>query len=224
MLPDLRDILNQLNLIPLPTYVLLFFATSSLLVLMKDWRISIIVLLFQYLIMGIVLARLIRPEIAFAKVLVGLFICCMLYLSARQAGWRRYLTATNKYVRDIVTKGYLTEPYASAGFTFRLMALLLMGVITFALTQTYPLMLVPIAVSVAIYWLCLSGLLLLLLTEEPFKAGQGLLCIVIGFELWYSVLDNRLLFVGMWGSVNLFLALVIGYLTTVRSVVLEENF
>lgn len=222
----------------------MFLLTSSSLVLIRDWRISIMTVLFQYLTMGIVLAQLIRPEVAFAKVLVGLFVCFMLYLSARQAGWRRYLTATRnhprtKYLSNLGLPLNWTQPFISPARTFRLMAILLIGVTTFSLAQTYPMPAIEqfspasseptssalsFTLSLAVYWLSLSGLLIVLLTDEPLKTGQGLLCMLMGFELWYSILESSLLLVGIWGGVNLLLALVIGYLTTVRSVILEEDF
>jgi len=72
--------------------------------------------------------------------------------------------------------------------------------------------------------LTLSGLLILILTEDPLKIGQGLLTAIIGFELWYTTLERSLLIVGLWGAVNLLLALAIGYLMAVRGVKLEEDF
>jgi len=221
---NLRELLNLLNRLPLELFVLLFFLTGGVLILLRDWRASVMALLAQYLAMGLVLARLVRPEVAMAKVLVGLFICLMLYLSASQASWRRQQTFTQHGPRALLAQRNLTGGVFPSGRTFRLMAMLLLSVTTFSLAQTYPISNLPLIVSIAIYWLTLAGLLILILTEEPLKIGQGLLTTITGFELWYTTLEESLLVVGLWGAVNLLLALAIGYLTAVRSINLEEDF
>lgn len=221
---SLQAILSSIQTIPLELPVLLLFLTGSLLVLIRDWRVSIVALLAQYLAMGLVLAHLVRPEIAFAKVLVGLFICPMLYLSARQAGWRYQLTFSQFGLRALLGQRTLTGEAFPPGRAFRLFLLLLLGVTTFSLAQTYPIDNLPQVVSVAVYWLAATGLLILMLTEESLKLGHGLLTAIIGFELWYTTLEQSLFIVGLWGAVNLLLALAVGYLTAVRGVKLEEDY
>ncbi len=224
MLPNLGDLLAVLNQLPLEAVVLPFFITGAALVLIRDWRVSVAALLVQYVVMGIVLARLVRPEIAMAKVLVGLFICPMLYLSARQANWRRQLTFAHDGLRVLLGQRTLAGEVFPPGRAFRLFAILLLGVTAFSLAQTYPVSDFPVPISMVIYWLIALGILILILTEEPLKIGQGLLTTIIGFELWYTTLEDSLLLVGLWGIVNLLLALAIGYLTAVRGVNLEEDF
>ena len=221
---SLQEIVNFIQQLPPGLPILLLFLTGGLLVLVRDWRISIVALLVQYLAMGLVLARLVRPEVALAKVLVGLFICPMLYLSARQAGWRYELTFSHFGLRALLGQRTLTGEVFPPGRAFRLILLLLLGVTTFSLAQTYPISNLPPVVSVAVYWMAASGILILMLTEEPLKLGQGLLTAIIGFELWYTTLEQSLLMVGLWGAVNLLLALAIGYLTAVRGVKIEEDF
>lgn len=204
--------------------MLLFFFTGSVLVLVRDWRASVGALLLQYLTLGFALTRLVRPEIAFVKLLVGLFICFMLYLSARQAGWRHRLTFWSHGLRALLGPRTVAGEVFPPGRAFRLMATVLMAVAAFSLAQSYPIGGLPAAISVAVYWLSLVGLLILMLTENPLKIGQGLLTGIAGFELWYTTLEGSLLLVGLWGVVNLLLALVVGYLAAVRGVILEEDF
>ena len=223
-LPALNDLLTLLNRLPLAIPILVFFLTGSILVLIRDWRVSVAALLIQYIAMGAALTHLVRPEIALVKVLVGLLICPMLYLSARQAGWRRHLTVAQDGVRALLGAQTRRGEVFPPGRTFRLLLLLLVGVTTFSLAQFYPIFNLPLLISIAIYWLALVGAVILVLTEEPLKIGQGLLTAITGFELWYTTLEQRLLLVGMWGAVNLLLALAIGYLAVARGVILEEDF
>ena len=213
-----------LSPIPLDVPVIIFFITGTILILIRDWRVSIAALLIQYLVMGVILVQLVRPEIAVIKVFVGLIICPMLYLSARQASWRRQLTFSRDGLRALIGTRTVAGEVFPPGRTFRLMGVLLLAVAAVSLARTYPLPLLPSAVIISVYWLALTGAFILMLTEEPLKVGQGLLSIFIGFELWYTVLEGSLILIGLWGIVNLLLALAIGYLTVVRGVNLEEDF
>ncbi len=220
MIPTFKDLLQQLNWLPLEAGVLVFFITGGVLVLIRDWRVSIGALALQYLVLGFVLSRLIRPEIAFAKVLVGLFVSLMLYLSARQSGWRRQASGLRALFGQRSVAGEAFPP----GRAFRLMALLLAAVAAISMSQTYPLSNLPAAASMAVYWLVMIGLLILILSENPLKAGQGLLTALTGFELFFATIESSLLMIGLLGIVNLLLAMTIGYLSTVRGVAIEEDF
>ena len=221
---SLRDFVNLVSWVPLTFFLVIFFITGTILVVIKDWRASVGAFLLQYLSMGLVLARLVRPEVAFAKVLVGLFICVIMYLSARQASWRHKLTSASIGLHILLGTRVVAGEVFPPGRAFRLMTVLLMGITAVSLGQNYPISTLPFVISIAVYWLCLAGFLLLILSENPLKIGQGLLTILIGFELWYTTLEGSLIVVGLWGSVNLILALAVGYLATVRSVILEEDF
>jgi hypothetical protein len=103
-----------------------------------------------------------------------------------------------------------------AGFAFRLLAVTLMALLTVTLSRTYPLPAIPPDVGLGCYWLILTGLLVLMMTEEPLKAGQGLLTAIVGFELLYALLERSLAMAWLWAAVNLLLTLAIAYLAVVR--------
>ncbi len=220
MIPTFKDLLQQLNWLPLEAGVLILFITGGVLTLIRDWRVSTGALALQYLAVGFVLSQLIRPEIAFAKVLVGLFVSLMLYLSARQSGWRRQPGGLRALFGQRSVAGEAFPP----GRAFRLMALLLAAVAAISMSQTYPLSNLPAAASMAVYWLVMIGLLILILSENPLKAGQGLLTALTGFELFFATIESSLLMTGLLGIVNLLLAMTTGYLSTVRGVAIEEDF
>ncbi|GAB4533865.1 MAG: hypothetical protein Kow0063_16370 [Anaerolineae bacterium] len=209
MLPSLYELLDQLGFITRELAVMGLFITGSVIVLAQDWRASLLGLLGQYLLAGLVLSRLVLPEVALIKVLVGALICPMLYLAARQAGWgvgRNSLSVGGR--RDIFP----------AGPPFRLLAIILVGLLAVALNRSYPLPIIPSDVGLGSYWLMLNGLLIMMLTGHPLKAGQGLLTGIIGFELLYSPIERSLAMVWLLAVVNLLLALAIAYLTVARDV------
>jgi hypothetical protein len=45
----------------------------------------------------------------------------------------------------------------------------------------------------------------------------------MGFGLFYVTLESSLLLTGMWGTVNLLIALAIGYLVVVKGAASEEE-
>ncbi len=102
-----------------------------------------------------------------------------------------------------------------ADFAFRLLAALFVGLAVYSLSRRYPLPEVPSDVGFACYWLASLGLLVLMLTDEPLKAGMGLLTFITGFELFFSVLERSLSVVGFLGIANFLIALAIAYLTGV---------
>jgi hypothetical protein len=206
-LPSLSEVLNQLGFITRELAIVGLFVAGGLVVLLPDWRASLLALLGQYLLAGLVLSRLVLPEVALIKVLIGALICPMLYLAARQAGWgtgRNSLVATAQ--RHIFP----------AGLAFRLLAVTLMALLAVALSQSYPLPAIPPDVGLGSYWLMLNALLIMILTEEPLKAGQGLLMGIIGFDLLYSPIERSLAMVWLLAVVNLLLTLAIAYLIVVR--------
>jgi hypothetical protein len=79
-------------------------------------------------------------------------------------------------------------------------------------------------VNTAVFWLTLAGLVTLTLTEEPIKTGHGLFTALTGFELFYATVENSLLLTGLWGAMNLLIALAIGYLTVIRGTGPEEEW
>lgn len=222
-IPSLADIFSLVQQIPAAAVLVVFLGTGTILLLMQDWRLTILAIEVQYLALGAQLAHLVRPEIAFAKVLTGIFVGLMLYLSARQAGWRQTLTLGAEGA-SALKNAPVTGSRRAAGRFFRLILALFLMVVAVSLAQTYPIDALPGAISASIYWLGLVGISLLILSENPLKVGQGLLTVLIGFDIWYSTLESSLLIVGMWGAVNLLLALAIGYLGIARGVNLEEDF
>ncbi len=219
------------------------FVTASLILVGRDWRSLILALLIQYILVGLVLARLVRPDIATLKVMIGAFICPILFLSARQVSvrglpislsltraqvadqshqaswWRRSLATMASLIRG---QGRRRSP-AATGFVFRIFVALLMMLVAINLSQMVALPGLPSSVNTAVFWLILAGLTTLALTEDPIKVGHGLFTALVGFELFYATLERSLLLTGMWGAINLLIALAIGYLTVVKGTGLEEE-
>jgi uncharacterized MnhB-related membrane protein len=204
----LAEVIARLSFLTASSAVVGLVVTASLIIIVRDWRVSLAALLAQYLLTGFLLTRLIPPEVATVKTLIGALICPILYLTARRVRWGRQ--RSNNDVSTLPT-GWEVFP---VGLPFRLLAVVLVGLVASSLLNSYPLPEVPRDIGFACYWLALMGLLAMILTAEPLKAGLGLLTFMAGFELFYAALESSLSVVGLLGIVNLFMALAMAYLAS----------
>lgn len=210
------------------------FITAGSIIVGRDWRWLILALLGQYVLMGFALAEVVRPDIATLKVMIGAFICPILFLSARQVSsepgmslqirqaasgvqqwWRQ------RYVIIALKNNDPDSPPTS--LVFRGLLVLLMFLIAYTLSGNFPLPGLMASANTAAYWLILAGLVTLSLTEAPIKVGLGLFTMLTGFEFFYVTVEDSLLLTGLWGAINLLIALVIGYLTIVHGTRPEED-
>jgi hypothetical protein len=210
--PTLSEVIARLSFLTASPAVVGLVVTASLIVMVRDWRVSLAALLAQYLLLGFLLTRLISPEVAAVKTLVGALICPILYLTARRVRWGRQ---KDKDRSSPLLTGWEVFP---VGLPFRLLAVVLTGLVTSSFLNSYPLPEVPRDIGFTCYWLVLIGLLAMILTTEPLKAGLGLLTFMAGFELFYTALESSLSVVGFLGIVNLLMALAIAYLASAREV------
>src|SRR5262245_3474315 len=93
-MPTLPEILDRLQFINYENALIGLLFTAGAILISRDWRFLIFVLLIQYILEGIILSRLVRPDIAVLNVMIGAFICPILFLSARQA----YATSLSAYL------------------------------------------------------------------------------------------------------------------------------
>lgn len=235
-MPTLPEILTRLQFLTQESVLLGLFITAGLILISRDWRTLILALLAQYILAGLILSRLVRPDIAVLKVMIGAFICPILFLSARQVSTGFPLSSPlsdsrkgfshwwqNFSLMSLLMGRERRRSRAATGFIFRVLVAVLMIIFATTLSQTFALPGISPDVTTAVYWLILAGLVTLILTEEPMRAGHGLFTVLIGFDLLYTTLENSLLMTGLWGAVNLLIALAIGYLTVVKGAAPEEE-
>jgi hypothetical protein len=238
-MPTLPEIIERLSFFATTPAVVAVMFTAGTMVVIKDWRVSLLALVIQYVIVGLLLTGAVRVELAAIKTLVGAMLCLILYVTARHVDWGRPVPAPAPPPME--REDELAEPTASprtrpalrarlssaeaAGargtlpteLPFRFLAALLVMVAAYSGASTYRLPDVSEAISLAVYTLAALGLLAMGLTDEPLKAGLGLLTFVSAFELFYTVLEPSLFVVGFLGLANFLIALAIAYLTVARA-------
>lgn len=237
-MPPLPELLSQFQFVSYETALFGLFLTAGVILITRDWRLLILGLLVQYILAGLILSRFVQAEIAVLQVMIGAFICPILFLSVRQVSVepasagrlavpsedRAWFDRFLDWAEDmLIVSDDRRQKLTPTGPWFRLFLVLLLILVASTLSQTFPLPHLPGPVATAIYWLGLAGLMTLTLTEDPLKVGLGLFTLFTGFGLYYQVIEGSLLMTGLWGTANLLLALAVGYLAVVRGTGPEEE-
>lgn len=196
----------------------LVIAAAAIVVAVWDWRIALLALAAQYLLAGLLFVDVLDPRVAYVKLLVGLFVCLMLYITARQVEWGKTppdLTAEEAARLYPVRYLQWGRFRLSLRSIVRLALVVLVTIVVLQVGQSAGVQLpvVPEPVSLAVYGLMALGLLGMAVTSEPLKAGMGLLIFMSGFELLYSSLEQSLAMLTLLAVANLVIALAIAYLT-----------
>lgn len=213
----MSDVLKTLSSIPGIAVLIGLIVAAALLVVLVNWRLLIFALAAHYLLIGLMLTRAVPIELAAVKALVGIMICPVLLITARRVHWGQI---DDEPTEDEPPKrrsliGWLISP----GLPLRFLAASLTAVLALSLALRNPLSIVGDVIlsrdlTVATFSLLLLGLLNIVLNENPLKVGIGLLSLLAGFEMFYTVVDPTLTIVGLLGLTNLIIALAISYLTT----------
>ncbi len=217
-MPTLPEIAERLSFFVTTSAVVTVIFTAGVIVVVKDWRLSLLALVIQYVIFGLLLMSEIRMELAMIKTLVGALLCVILYVTARHVKWGRPPPMPPEEEEEDVPAELPTFRWTlPTELPFRLLAALLVIAVAYGAATKFPLPDVNEAISLAAYTMAALGLLAMGLTDEPLKAGLGLLTFVAAFELYYTVLEPSLTVVGFLGLSNFLIALAIAYLTVARA-------
>jgi len=217
-MPTLPEIAERLSVFVTTSATVSVMFTAGVIVVIKDWRASLLAMVIQYVIVGLLLMSEIRMELALIKTLVGALICVILYMTARHVDWGRPPQPPPQGEEEAEQAELPASQWIlPTEFPFRFLAALLVMVAAYGGASTHPLPDVGQAISLAAYTLGALGLLAMGLTDEPLKAGLGLLTFVSAFELFYTVLEPSLIVVGFLGLSNFLIALAIAYLTVARA-------
>jgi hypothetical protein len=198
--------------------VVLLVVAGSLLVIGSDWRLGLIALAVEYGAAVVMIAPLVLLEVVAVKLLVGLMVVAILTIT----GWQ--LDFGRPHSND--GAAWRRRIHVPTGFAFRAMATLMVVVVATYIAGQPGLALPGLdqfpSINAGAFILMVLGLLNLGLTEEPIKAGMGLLTLLIGFELFYAALEPALAIVALLAGVQLGIAIAVSYLAALERAALEE--
>ena len=224
-IPTIFDWLERLEPFRGSPAVMIVLVTASLIALFWDWRLALLALTIQYLAVTLLFADLLDPRLAIVKLLVGMFVGLILYMTARQVHYGQIpddLTAEEFARIKQENKRYPVWRWTvSRDFVIRAVATTLAILLIFFLTQLSSFRLPGVPeelphINRAILILMSLGLVGVAASRDPIPAGMGLFTFLTGFELYYAAMDQSIAMLAALAALNLAIALAIAYLAQAR--------
>lgn len=210
-MPSLNDLARAFALFGTYELELGLLIAVGIVVLVSDWRLSLVALALQYLFVAILLSTLIPLQIAAVRMIAGGLVALMFYITARrtQPGRRHGGGAQGS------TSGVLT-PRAIfwTNLPFRFIGLALVVVSVIAASDQFVLLNAPLLFWVTGLWLTMGGLLTIALTRDALKLGMGLLFFTSGFGIIYLSIDNSLVIYALLVIADLVIALAVSHIAS----------
>jgi len=181
--------------------------SAGFIVLVRNWRLVLPVMVLQYVMVGVLLARLLDPVAALFKPLAGFVVLLMLSLAAQRADDVRAERG------ESVASERLTRPnwqHLPAQLLLRAITMALVLTAAFGAAVRFPLPGGARELNLGAYVLISCGLLLMATAYESLNVGLGILMLVSGFELAYAPLEPS---VGV-SALLAFITLLIGLAIT----------
>ncbi len=216
--------------------------TGTMVVIFRDWRITLIALFVNYVAQGLFIAQqqFVIPDISlagrefsslvFVKLITGFGVTLVLAITAltfsRDYGLENldeFSLAELRRAARVAQRKKLEERRKVGDYVVPVWAVLMIALASFFLPRVFPLAAeiyrdnrgLANLVDFVWYWQALAGIVTLILATDVLKTGLGLLLAFSGFDLLYTTLANRvnILALGMLSLVTLLLALAIAYLS-----------
>lgn len=170
---------------------LLLFMTGTLLLLARDWRVSIGLMGIQYLAMFLVVMMMWPFSVALIKLMVGWMVAAVLSTSgAAQADFSE-------------------DPLMPMGRIFRITLAVLILIVVLSAAPQLSELLPEINIWVmrcGLLSMCM-GLAHIGISTRPFRIILGLLTVLTGFEIIYAAVEVSFLVIGLLAGVNMSLSL-----------------
>lgn len=205
MIQRIVDSLGSLG----PHQLALGLAVMSALLIVEDRRLSIGSLMAQYILLSLVLSRQLYRPISFIRFGLGFAVCLVLYITAIHVQSELSAKPPQEGTSSTSLLPILTTRLVHGGTFFRLVVMLLGGLVAYSVWRSRPLGLIPAELNLVSYWLIAIGSSLMLTSVDPLRTGFGLLTFVNGFEGTYLFLEPSLLVIALLGIVDIFMALAI---------------
>ncbi len=207
----------------MPAMIGLILTAVSIL-LTAEWRLSLTALLVQYVLVGLTLTRFVQAELAVVKILVGVLVVSILYLSARHTPDARdsHESATDEVRSHRLHLEWWAGPL---GLPLRILTVIMVALAGIHFFDDYRALLpvldggrgvVPADMAFISLWLAEAGLMGLILSSDPLRVAPALLTVLTAFDLVYVLVEPSVAVVGLVATVTLMSALAFAYLTTIR--------
>lgn len=218
-MPSLTDLARFFASLTAAELILGLIITAAIIVLLADWRLSLLALAVQYILVAVLLSTLIPLQIAVIRMIAGGLVATMFYITARRTRPRRRQGLSQ------ADEAAFLEPRGIfwMNLPFRVIALALIGVTVIVVAAQFTLLNAPVLFWLAGLWLCGTGLLVIGLTRDALKLGMGLLVFTSGFGVIYLSIDPSLLIYALLTLADLVIALVIAHIASAPALELSQR-
>lgn len=191
--------------------------TAACIVLISDWRLALLALTIQYVLVGLLLSNIVQPSVATVRVLSGGIAAAILFLSME------YRSAQNRASQRMREAQVAAPPMPvfviGAGFRFFAVVLVAITLMGFASSMTF--LGLPAYILFGSMWLMAIGLLIAMLSRDVLRLGVGILAFTGGFGILDTAIEGSLFLYGLINIADLLIALVVSHLATLSS---EQEF
>ncbi len=185
---------------------------AACIVLISNWRLALVALSFQYILLGLLLSNIVQPSVATVRVLSGAIVVFILLLSTEhRAAQQRKSERRNP--QSVVGSG----PIFIVGFAFRFFAVALVAVALIGFANSMTFLGLPAYVLFGSMWLMAIGLLIAMLSRDALRLGLGILTFTGGFGILDTAIEGSLFLYGLINIADLLIALVVSHLATLSS-------
>jgi hypothetical protein len=107
---DLALLLQRLSQLAIGPLLAALVASAIVVSLIRNWRLALPVMIGQYVIVGIMLARVSQPGVAVIKILAGILVCLSLSIAAQRADDQRAARGESVAVERILHPSWRSVP------------------------------------------------------------------------------------------------------------------
>lgn len=173
--------------------------------LTSDWRLSLTALLVEYLMTGLALTPYIQAEVVLVKILAGMLVVSILYISVRRTQSELVDKPPAWGIRVAWSGGPL-------GLPLRLLVSLLVLIAVLRFYDNLQTSFLSSNIILLTLWMVAMGMTGLVITSDPQRIAPALLTILLGFDLAYSKLESSLAIVGFLATLHMLTAFAFSYL------------
>jgi hypothetical protein len=197
--------------------VILLGLTSTLLLVVRNWRLRIIILATQYLGVFVLVGMSWPVEMAVAKLVAGWMASAILGMAMLGIPQDDQVLAEIPFIEARqfgLSSSSLVRPQLF--HVFYLLVALLIGLAAISIAPALQNWIPGITIEQALGSVILvsMGTLQLAFRSRPFGIIIGLMTVLAGFEILYSVVESSVLVAGFLAAINLCLAMIGSYLIT----------
>ena len=220
LVSDLVSLLDRLSRLATTPLLAALIFTTLVIAVVRNWRIALPALIVEYVLVGIMLARVIEPGVALIKPLTGALVCLALSVAAQQADNQRAARGESVAIERIQRVSWQRVP---TQFLLRAIAAVVVITAAFGATVRFPLPGGARELALSAYVLVSCSILLMATASEALNVGIGLLLFISGVELAYTPLEPSISVSVLLGLMTLLVGLAVAYLTLADGGALVEQ-